>query len=252
MFAWLKSASIPSTDSRKSDFASIASHELRTPLSVIKWYTEILLDEDMGTLNEDQKKYIRVIESSNERAISLVTALLNVSRLELGTFSVSPEPLLITTVVEEVLKKQEKIVNEKKLSVKLLTSGQFAPVALDKGLTTLIITSVVDNAVRYATPSSLVVCTTTFSPSLVSLSVKNTGMGIREKEKEKVFTKMFRGSNVEDGLKGSGLALYITRMLLSLFGGSIYFESTENETTTFTINIPTTGMSKKKGTTRLE
>ena len=76
MFDWFKNAWASQFRSHRSNFASVASHELRTPLSIVKWYTEILLDEDMGPLNDDQKKYLRVIESSNERAISLVTSLL--------------------------------------------------------------------------------------------------------------------------------------------------------------------------------
>jgi signal transduction histidine kinase len=124
MFAWLKNVGTSKSEANRSNFASVASHELRTPLSIIKWYTEILLDEDMGPLNEDQKKYLRVIESSNERAISLVTSLLNVSRLELDTFSVSPEPLLFTQVLEEVLKKQEKKASNKKISIVKEITGE--------------------------------------------------------------------------------------------------------------------------------
>ncbi len=252
MLGWFKNIWASQFRSHRSNFASVASHELRTPLSIIKWYTEILLDEDMGSLNEDQKKYLRVIESSNERAISLVTSLLNVSRLELGTFSVSPEPLLFTDVLEEVLKKQEKRIEEKKLILSKRFIGNMYPVQLDKGLTLLIVRSILENAVIFSKEGGNVNVSVSFTPSLIAYTVKDFGIGIKANEQELVFTKMFRGSNAGDDIKGSGLSLYIIKTLLSEIGGTIFFSSKENEGSTFTVNIPATGMAKKKGITRLD
>ncbi len=252
MFAWLKSVFLSRSEASRSNFASVASHELRTPLSIIKWYTEILLDEDMGLLNEDQKKYLRVIETSNERAISLVTSLLNVSRLELGTFSVSPEPLLFTDVVEEALKKQEKAILAKRVTIVKEVSGEFLKVKLDKSLTVLMIETLLRNAITFSKEGGEIVVSTNQTPALMSFSVTDRGLGIKEKEKPFVFSKMFRGSNVPDESKGSGLGLYIVKILITRFGGTILFSSEENKGSTFTITIPTTGMSKKSGSTRLD
>ena len=106
MITWFKDKKkirVPLSPKKKDDFTSISSHELRTPLSIIKWYTEMLLDEDAGPLTEEQRKYLLTIESSNQRAIDLVRSLLNVSRLELGTFSITPTEVLVTESVEELL-----------------------------------------------------------------------------------------------------------------------------------------------------
>lgn len=252
MFSWFERVLYSSSRSSQSDFASITSHELRTPLSIVKWYTEILLDEDMGPLNEDQKKYLRVIESSNERAIALVTALLNVSRLELETFSVSPEPLLFTSVLEEVLKKQETKISEKKITITQEISGEPHTIPLDKGIVTLIIRSILDNAISFSKEGGKVGVSVTYSPSLLTCTVKDVGIGIKAGEQEKIFTKMFRGSNVQDEVKGSGLSLYIAKTLLSKVGGTMFFSSKEGEGSTFTINLPATGMRKRRGSTKLE
>jgi signal transduction histidine kinase len=252
MFAWLKNVGTSKSEANRSNFASVASHELRTPLSIIKWYTEILLDEDMGPLNEDQKKYLRVIESSNERAISLVTSLLNVSRLELDTFSVSPEPLLFTQVLEEVLKKQEKKASNKKISIVKEITGEELQIQLDRALTTLLIKSLLDNAIIFSKEGGEIKVSVHNTPSLLTMSVKDGGVGIKETEKSLIFTKMFRGSNVSDESKGAGLSLYIIKVLLSKLGGTLMFTSEENVGSTFTLNLPTTGMSKKNGTTRLD
>lgn len=252
MFTWLKNLFLSQFRYNRSNFASIASHELRTPLSIIKWYTEILLDEDMGPLNEEQKKYLRVIESSNERSIALVTSLLNVSRLELDTFSVSPEPLFFTLVLEEVLKKQEKRITEKGLTVTKEIAGEEKEINLDKGITTILIKGLLENAIAFSNNGAVVKVTVTYSPSLITYVVKDNGVGIKENEKQFIFTKMFRGSATPDESKGSGLSLYIVKTILSKVGGTVFFESEEGKGSTFTLNLPTTGMAKKVGTTKLD
>src|SRR3989338_3541207 len=78
-------------DHAKSEFVSLASHQLRTPLSTINWYVEMLLAGDAGKFNKEQKKYLNEIYTGNRRMVELVNSLLNVSRLELGTFVIEPE-----------------------------------------------------------------------------------------------------------------------------------------------------------------
>ena len=86
-------------DKAKTEFVSLASHQLKTPLTSINWYAEMLLDGDVGPLNADQKKYIQEMYESNQRMVDLVNSLLNVSRIELGTFSVEPVPTNIIDMV---------------------------------------------------------------------------------------------------------------------------------------------------------
>lgn len=247
MVAWPKD-----TAPHDADFASVASHELRTPLSVIKWYTEILLDEDMGSLNENQRKYLKVIASSNEKAIALVTSLLNLSRVELGTFRVSPEPLFLTDVVKEVLKKLESKAGKRSVTIAYKETGDFSFVKTDKNILMFLFTVIVQNALLYSKEGGAVIVHIKGSPSLVELIVEDKGIGIPKKEKEKVFSRLFRGSNVPDEVKGAGLGLYTAKLLLSKVGGTLYFTSEEGAGSTFVLNLPTTGMSKKKGITQLD
>ena len=79
-------------DRAKSEFVSLASHQLRTPLSTINWYAEMLLSEDIGKVDDGQKKYLEKIYRNNKRMVALVDALLNVSRIELGTLYMESEP----------------------------------------------------------------------------------------------------------------------------------------------------------------
>ena len=120
MISWLfgnKKALHDEIKKADDNFVSLSSHQLRSPLSIIKWYTEILLDEDAGPLTDDQKKYLTVIESSNQRAIDLVRSLLNVSRLDLGTFRIVPEPVSLVDIIGEAVSSLEKETHAKKITI---------------------------------------------------------------------------------------------------------------------------------------
>lgn len=93
-----------SLDAAKDEFVSIASHQLRTPLTALKGYTGMILDGDAGPINDKQREYLVEIKNANDRMIGLITALLNVSRVDLGVFIVEPEKLSLKKVAEDTLK----------------------------------------------------------------------------------------------------------------------------------------------------
>jgi PAS domain S-box-containing protein len=93
-------------DKAKTEFVSLASHQLRTPLSAINWYTEMLLSGDVGPITEGQEKYLNEAYRGNQRMISLVNALLNVTRMTLGTFVLEPEMVDLVTLIHSVLHEQ--------------------------------------------------------------------------------------------------------------------------------------------------
>ncbi len=268
MIAWFSSKKkFQAPSIRKDDFVAISSHELRSPLSIIKWYTEILLDEDAGPLNEEQKKYLTVIENSNQRAIDLIRSLLNVSRLDLDTFSISPEELsildfvtsTIVSVKDEAAKKQIEILEEK--------YGDIPKMMLDKHLCNFVLKQPLTNAIAFSSLGSKITITTfcankrstvggvVIQNDSVIVSVKDTGLGIPVKDQSQIFGRMFRGSNAEDAPgSDSGLGLHIAKtvMNLSQVDGNIWFESELGKGTTFYMAFPVKGMKKKEGRTVLE
>jgi PAS domain S-box-containing protein len=243
-------------DKAKTEFVSLASHQLRTPLSTINWYTEMILDGDVGPVSEDQKKYLDEIYSANKRMVDLVNSLLNVSKMDLGTFIIEPEPVSLKDVVKNVLGElQEKIINKKVIINEDIE--ELPKINLDPKLIHIIFQNILSNAVKYTHESGLVeISIKTIldkinglnSDKAILIKVKDDGMGIPESEKNKVFSKLFRADNAkEQESEGTGLGLYLAKSIVENSGGKIWFESKENVGTTFFILIPFEGMKKKVG-----
>ncbi len=239
-------------DRAKSEFVSIASHQLRTPLSTIGWYTQMLLTGDGGKLTVAQTELLQEVEKSNERMVELVDALLNTSRIEMGTFVIQPEELDWKELIKDVIKDIKQPAEAKNLKLKVSMDKKIPTVPADPKLLRIIVQNLLTNAVKYTPDKGRVDVVLETQPDLILLSVKDTGYGIPKEEQSKIFSKMFRASNVKElSMEGNGLGLYIVKSIVEQGGGKIWFESSENQGTTFYIQFPLTGMKAREGTKQL-
>ncbi|MBL7141862.1 PAS domain-containing protein [Patescibacteria group bacterium] len=235
-------------DRAKSEFVSLASHQLRTPLSSVSWYAEMLLDEDVGKINKDQEKYLQSLYEANLRMVELVNALLNVSRIELGTFAIEPEPTNFIKIADSVLKELAPQIKEKKLKIKKNYALDLPIINADPKLLRIILQNLFSNSVKYTPEKGQVTIEITKQESDALIKVSDTGYGIPKAQQSKIFTKLFRADNVVvKDTDGTGLGLYIVKAVAEQSGGKIWFESKENKGTTFYVTIPLAGMRKKKG-----
>jgi signal transduction histidine kinase len=235
-------------DKSKTEFVSLAAHQLRTPLSTISWYAEMLLSGDAGVLNEDQKEYITHVYESNKRMVALVNNLLNVSRVDLGTFQVNPAPTSFKEMVESLEIELKQSIDAKKQHFIKTIASDLPIVSADPTLSRMVIQNLLTNAIKYTPESGTIeVVLETKSNDLV-IKVKDNGYGIPEADQGKMFTKLYRASNVTDKVTdGNGLGLYVIKNIVEQSGGTISFESRENQGTTFTVTIPLSGMKAKTG-----
>lgn len=239
-------------DKAKTEFVSIASHQLRTPLTAVKWYAEMLLDKENGKLSKKQANYLNEIYAGNQRMISLVSALLNVSRIDLGTFAIEPEPTDIVKLADDVLNEMIPGITKKELEITRDYGSSIPKINVDAKLTRIVIQNLLSNAVKY-TPSKGKITVSVFADKKnILIKVKDTGYGIPKDAQKKIFTKLFRADNVKiKEPEGTGLGLYIIKAIVDQSGGKIWFESTEGEGTTFYVSMPLTGMPKKIGAKEL-
>ncbi len=250
-------------DNAKTEFVSLASHQLRTPLSAINWYTEILLSGEAGRLSRQQKDYLREIADGSHRMVDLVNALLNVSRLELGTFMVEPEPTDVAALSRDVVTELRPTITQKKLKV-TETYARLPKLNVDPKLTRIILQNLTSNAVKYTPAKGAVSVSirathkqTTAAGQKVPrgsmlITVKDTGMGIPHAQQNNIFQKLYRADNAKSSdTEGTGLGLYIVKAILDQSGGKIWFTSAENKGTTVYACLPLSGMKAKKGTKAL-
>lgn len=240
-------------DQAKTEFVSLASHQLRTPLSSVNWYAEMLLAGDGGKLNDEQTTFVKEIYTGNQRMVDLVNSLLNVSRLELGTFAVEPEPTDVVAMVKDVFKEMQPSVLEKKIKTNFEYSQDIPIIQADPKLFRIVFQNLLSNAIKYTPDSGQVTLKLGRDKKNLLVEVSDTGYGIPKGDQSRIFQKLFRAENVrERDTEGTGLGLYIIKSIIDHAGGKINFKSEENKGTTFYLEIPLSGMKKKEGDKKIE
>jgi signal transduction histidine kinase/HAMP domain-containing protein len=239
-------------DKTKSEFVSLAAHQLRTPLSTISWYAEVLLGSDLGKLNEKQRQYMEEIYHSDQRLIALINAMLDVSRLELGTLAINTAPVDLHVLADGVVKEYDRVAKKKHVMIHASYEPRLPKLSADERLMRIIIENLLHNAIKYSDKNSKVELKVSMRESQFCIEVKDHGVGIPKAQQPKIFTKLFRADNARlIDPDGTGLGLYIVKSILDVTGGTISFTSEEGKGSTFSVCIPETGMRGKAGTTSL-
>lgn len=249
-----------SVDKAKTEFVSLASHQLRTPLTSINWYTEMLLAGDAGKISKQQKEYLKEIYGGNQTMLTLVNSLLNVSRIDLGTFMIEPESTDIIKLCKSVIKEMKPTLMGKNQKVTEKFEKNFPNVDVDVNLMRIVLQNYISNAAKY-TPEkgkitigiSQVKAGKEFKGKTMRMDsfvfyVSDTGYGIPEEQHHKIFQKLFRADNVRAlQTEGTGLGLYVIKSIVESSKGSVWFDSKEEKGSTFYAALPMTGMIRKEG-----
>jgi signal transduction histidine kinase len=238
-------------DRMKTEFVSIASHQLRTPLTAINWHLEMLLAGDLGKVQKKQKEYLQEVYEGSKRMVRLVNDLLNVSRLETGRLKFEPEQIDLILFLQQIIKEVEPLANKTDCHVAFVAPEiAVEPVEIDKTLIWQVIHNMLTNAIRYSSKGQCSVSLTldVKDPKAYRISVHDEGLGIPKAVQSRIFEKFFRADNAKAAeAEGSGLGLYIAKLIVEGSGGTLWFESEENKGTTFFFTIPKTGMKAREG-----
>lgn len=227
-------------DMAKTEFVSLASHQLRTPLTSVKWHAEMLLDGDAGPLGEEQKDFTQEIYNSNERMIDLVDSLLDVSRLDLGTLKVEGLPTDILELVKGLVGEVGPLIAKKKVKLFEKYDQKLPIIELDKKLSYMIIQNLLTNAVKYSrSGGEVTIEIKNDGAKQILVKVTDQGYGIPLQDQDRIASKLFRADNARKmEPDGNGLGLYIVKSIVNKAGGKFWFESKENEGSTFFVSLP--------------
>jgi two-component system phosphate regulon sensor histidine kinase PhoR len=237
-------------DKMKNDFVSVASHQLRTPLTAIRLFIDMLVRGQVGALNKEQAEYLDNVLQSTDRMVGLVNDLLNVTRIESGRLRVSPQPTNIINFLEGIISESQPVAASRKQKIVFAKDNFKLPlVPIDHNLLRQVIHNLITNAIRYSPEGTGVISVKVENKNsqTFTISVKDNGIGIPEEKKYRMFEKFFRADNaVKISTEGTGLGLYVSKMIVESSGGRIWYESEMNKGTTFFVEMPTSGMIVKE------
>ena len=226
-------------DKMKDEFISIASHELRTPITTIKGFVSMALEGDYGKLDDTGEKGFRIMEASVNRLGHLVEDLLNVSRIEQNRLIVKTEPIGLKEILDSLLLEFELRVKEKGLILKLTADKDLPQVWADEDKLKQVLVNLLGNAIKYTKQGEIELIAKKTDDQFITITIKDTGIGMDASEREKLFEKFYRVQGEETrGIIGTGLGLWITKQLVELMGGKIFVDSIKHVGSQFYFTIP--------------
>jgi len=234
-------------DEAKSKFVAHVSHELRTPLVAIDESLAILMREEVGSVSPEQEKFLGIARRNISRLSRLVNDLLDVAKLEAGKIDLRPVPFQVKDLVHHVVETVRGWANERGISLEEKYPHEDVALEADPDRLIQVVTNLLGNAIKFSPQSGTVAVEVDDNWSdremsfeaCVAISVQDSGIGIPEKDQERIFKKFEQISLVSpEGMSSTGLGLTIAKEIVALHGGRIWVDSKEGEGSRFTFAIP--------------
>ncbi len=223
----------------KDEFVFLAVHELRTPIVAIQGFLE-LTESSIQSFPQDVRRNLTAIAEASKHMSQLINDLLEIARSESGTTKIEVTRQNFKPLLDSVLKEVDGLVIAKKIQLHV-DYRAIGEIQCDPKKLTEVLENLVGNAIKYNREGGSVHITV-YQPageSHMMFEIRDTGFGIPQDQQEKIFQKFFRAVSSEtQEIIGTGLGLFITRMLVEKMGGTLMFSSVEHEGTTFSFTLP--------------
>ncbi len=242
-------------DRLKSNFLATVSHELRTPLTSIMGYGEMLAEGVAGALNEEQREFVETIRTKSEQLLGLIMSLLDLSKLESGTMAMRAGRVTVSAVLDEAVSTLAPLAMKRGVVLLADAPSDLPTVAGDADRLRQVFINLTENAVKFTPPAGQVRLSARLTveqprnePGLilmapvrpvVEIRVTDTGVGIAEEQRDKVFDPFYQidgSSTREHG--GAGLGLSIVKRLVEAHQGTIRVEGNTPHGAVFVVTLP--------------
>jgi len=225
-------------DELKEEYFYSASHEFKTPLTSIVGLTKMILDEKAGKLNKKQREALELVYCDSKRLRGSVQKILDISKIESGKMVYNIGKVDLKPLFDEVLQTLKIIVDSKELTVTKNIKKNLPQAIVDKDRITLVIENLISNSIKFTPVGGRIDVSASKEGDDILVEIHDTGEGIPEEDKEKIFEKYYQAKMGSESTGGSGLGLVICKKIVEAFGGRIWVESQLGEGSTFKFTLP--------------
>ena len=218
----------------KSRLVAVVNHEVRTPLNSILGFTELLLAEGAGPLNDKQKRYAVNVEAAGRHLLALVNDSLDLSRIAAGKMDMEIFELELAPILDMAAGQIQPLVDSRGLEIRVDAGGRHW-VKADRRRLLQVLWNLLSNAIRHTPTGGVITISARVAGPMAEISVRDTGIGIPPKELERIFEEYVQ---VEGQADGTGLGLPVSRRLAKLMDGDLHVVSEVGVGSTFTITLP--------------
>ncbi|MBI5238368.1 MAG: MCP four helix bundle domain-containing protein [Deltaproteobacteria bacterium] len=231
----------------KSQFLANVSHELRTPLNSIIGFSDLLLEKSFGELNERQSQYLGFVHSSGEHLLKLINNILDLSKIEAGRMDVVFEVFPISEAIGETFGIVKPIAHKRSITITAKTAPASPKLKADKAKFKQIMLNLITNAIKFNVDGGAVTIDWDIAEEQKGVDIKrfivfkvmDNGIGIKSEDKDKLFNEFGQlDSTITKEYGGTGLGLVLTKRLVELHKGEIWFESEYGKGSTFYVKFP--------------
>ncbi|OGS45753.1 MAG: hypothetical protein A2539_07920 [Elusimicrobia bacterium RIFOXYD2_FULL_34_15] len=223
----------------KNDFVSMVSHEMRTPLTAIKGFVHVVLNEDAGKLNDNQKKFLGIVKQSINHLNMLISDFLDLSKIERGLIALKLEKGNISDIVKKSIMSNINQIKEKEIELKVDIDDDIADIEIDNSRILQVFNNLISNAIKFTAKEGIITITVKDKGDYIVSSVSDTGIGIPNNEYNRIFEKFYQvDSSYTRSATGTGLGLFISKTIVELHGGNIWLESAVGQGSNFSFLLP--------------
>jgi sigma-B regulation protein RsbU (phosphoserine phosphatase) len=226
----------------KNRFLSHVSHELRTPLTCIHQFVTILLDGLAGEVNPEQREHLSTIFRSVNQLGAMVRDLLEASRAESGKIRIERRCVSMAELMRTATAMMQAIADQKRVGLEIKADAYDAIIHADPDRILEVLINLIDNGIKFTPENGSITLQANLvrtDPDFICVSVTDTGRGIEPEARALIFERLYQASDaIDDGRRGLGLGLYITKELINLHGGQIWVASELGQGSTFSFTLP--------------